>query len=72
MKLFSLQANLGDSKSLAVDPFVVTHPELTLDELAAAGIHDGAIRLSIGLEEPADLIADLRQALDRAYGPVED
>ena len=71
LKLFSLQANLGDSKSLAVDPFVVTHPELTLDELAAAGIQAGAIRLSIGLEEPADLIADLRQALDQVYGPVE-
>lgn len=70
LRLFSLQANLGDSKSLAVDPFVVTHSELTLDELAAAGIHPGAIRLSIGLEEPEDLIGDLRQALDHAYGPV--
>lgn len=71
LRLFSLQANLGDSKSLAVDPFVVTHPELTLDELAAAGIHAGAVRLSIGLEEPSDLITDLKQALDRVYGPAE-
>ncbi|MFR0557839.1 O-acetylhomoserine aminocarboxypropyltransferase/cysteine synthase family protein [Pseudoscardovia radai] len=67
LRLFSLQANLGDSKSLAIDPFVVTHPELTLDELRIAGITPSTIRLSIGLEETDDLIADLRQALDSAY-----
>lgn len=68
LRLFQLQANIGDSKSLAVDPLLVTHSELTPDELYAAGIHHEAIRLSIGLEEPDDLIADLAQALDHAYG----
>lgn len=67
LQLFSLQANLGDSKSLAVDPFVVTHVELTREQLATAGIKPSAIRLSIGLEDPDDLIADLSQALDTAY-----
>lgn len=67
LQLFSLQANLGDSKSLAVDPFVVTHVEMTREQLATAGIKPSAIRLSIGLDDPDDLIADLSQALDTAY-----
>ena len=72
LKLFSLQANLGDSKSLAVDPVVVTHGELDTKQLREAGITGGAIRLSIGLEEPGDLIADLDQALDQAFGEAFD
>lgn len=72
LKLFSLQANLGDSKSLAVDPVVVTHGELDTKQLREAGITGGAIRLSIGLEEPDDLIADLDQALDQAFGEAFD
>ena len=72
LKLFSLQANLGDSKSLAVDPVVVTHGELDTKQLHEAGITGGAIRLSIGLEEPGDLIADLDQALDQAFGKAFD
>lgn len=67
LQLFSLQANLGDSRSLVIDPFLITHPELTLEQLRIADVSRSSIRLSIGLEEPELLIADLKQALDKAF-----
>ena len=62
-KLFSVVVNIGDSKSLIVHPASTTHSQMTEDELQAAGINPTTIRLSIGLENPADLIADLNEAL---------
>jgi O-acetylhomoserine (thiol)-lyase len=63
LRLFSLLANVGDAKSLVIHPASTTHSQLTPAQRAAAGAPDGLIRLSLGLEDPADLIADLDQAL---------
>lgn len=57
-------ASLGGSHSLIVHAASVTHTQLTPDELSAAGISEGFCRLSVGLEDPEDLIADLNEALD--------
>jgi O-acetylhomoserine (thiol)-lyase len=62
VKLFSYQANVGDSRSLIINSPKTTHGELTPEELAFAGIPPETIRLSLGLEDPADLVADLEQA----------
>ncbi len=62
-KLFSVVVNIGDSKSLIVHPASTTHSQIPADELVKAGINPATIRLSIGLEDPKDLIADLTQAL---------
>ena len=59
--------NIGDSKSLAAIPADTTHRQLNDKELADAGIPVGTVRLSIGLEDPDDLIDDLKQALDSAF-----
>lgn len=61
--LFQRLVNIGDSKSLAAIPAETTHHLLTDAELARAGIAPGLVRLSVGIEHPADLIADLEQAL---------
>ena len=58
--------NLGDAKSLVTHPATTTHQRLTPDQRAALGIGDGLVRLSVGLEDPEDLLADLRHALDAA------
>jgi O-acetylhomoserine (thiol)-lyase len=63
LKLFSLLANVGDAKSLVIHPASTTHSQLTSEQRAAAGVPDDMVRLSMGLEDPADLIADLDQAL---------
>jgi O-succinylhomoserine sulfhydrylase len=55
--------NLGDSKSLITHPATTTHQRLKPEERAELGISDGLLRLSVGLEDPADLIEDLEQAL---------
>jgi len=62
LKIFKLVANLGDSKSLVSHPALTTHAQLSKEQLASAGITDCTIRLSIGLEDVSDLIADLEQA----------
>ncbi len=62
-KLFSVVVNIGDSKSLIVHPASTTHSQIPADELVKAGINPATVRLSIGLEDPKDLIADLTQAL---------
>lgn len=64
LKLFSLLANVGDAKSLAIHPASTTHQQLTLEEQASTGVTPDFIRLSIGLEDVEDLIDDLNEALD--------
>ena len=63
LKLFSHLANVGDAKSLVIHPASTTHAQLDAAALKAAGIGEGMIRLSVGLEDPEDLLDDLGQAL---------
>ena len=64
--LFSHLANIGDSRSLIIHPASTTHRQLTEEQLAAAGAGAEVVRLSIGIESAADIIADLDQALAKA------
>ena len=66
LKLFSHLANVGDCRSLVIHPASTTHFRMNDEALAGAGIGPGTIRLSIGLEDPADLIDDLKRALKAA------
>ena len=66
LKLFSHLANVGDARSLVIHPASTTHFRMDDAALAGAGIGPGTIRLSIGLEDPADLIDDLKRALKAA------
>lgn len=63
--------NLGAPESLATHPASMTHPDVPLEQRQAAGITDGLVRLSIGLEDPADVIADLTQALTAAAASLD-
>jgi O-acetylhomoserine (thiol)-lyase len=65
VKLFSHLANVGDSKSLIIHPSTTTHQQLSIEEQKASGVTPDFIRLSIGTEDSADIIADLKQALDQ-------
>ncbi|MYE14282.1 MAG: O-acetylhomoserine aminocarboxypropyltransferase [Gammaproteobacteria bacterium] len=62
LSLFSHLANVGDAKSLVIHPASTTHHRMDAAALAAAGIGEGLVRLSVGLEDPADLEADLDRA----------
>ena len=64
LRLFSLLANIGDTRSLVIHPASTTHRQLTDAERVAAGAGPDVVRLSIGIEDEADIIADLEQALD--------
>jgi O-acetylhomoserine (thiol)-lyase len=66
LQVFSHLANVGDAKSLVIHPASTTHFRVPDEDLAAAGITQGTIRLSIGLEDPADLLDDLARALKAA------
>ncbi|MCY3838316.1 MAG: PLP-dependent transferase, partial [Gammaproteobacteria bacterium] len=66
LSIFSHLANVGDAKSLVIHPASTTHHRMDAEALAAAGIGEGLVRLSIGLEDPRDLIGDLSRALRRA------
>ena len=66
LRLFSHLANVGDAKSLVIHPASTTHFRMTAEDLARAGINEGSIRLSVGLENPDDLIEDLSRALHAA------
>ena len=66
LDLFSHLANVGDAKSLVIHPASTTHHRMDAAALAAAGIGEGLVRLSVGLEDPADLIDDLKRALRRS------
>ena len=72
LQLIAVSNNLGDSKSLVTHPATTTHMRIGEQERARLGITDGVVRVSIGLEDPDDLKADLRQALARldAAGPA--
>jgi O-acetylhomoserine (thiol)-lyase len=66
LTLFSHLANVGDARSLVIHPASTTHFRMDAAALAGAGITEGTIRLSIGLEDPDDLIDDLKRALKAA------
>jgi len=65
-KLFALAESLGGVESLIEHPAIMTHASVPADTRATLGITDGLIRLSVGIEDPSDLVDDLRHALDRA------
>jgi cystathionine beta-lyase/cystathionine gamma-synthase len=62
-RLVRVATSLGGPETLICHPATSTHASLTPDEAAAAGVTEGLIRLSVGLEDPADLLADLQRAL---------
>jgi O-acetylhomoserine (thiol)-lyase len=63
LRVFSHLANVGDAKSLVIHPATTTHYRMSDEDLKKAGITAGTVRLSIGLEDPQDLIDDLDRAL---------
>ncbi|MBM3628187.1 MAG: bifunctional O-acetylhomoserine aminocarboxypropyltransferase/cysteine synthase [Alphaproteobacteria bacterium] len=63
LEMFYHVANIGDARSLAIHPATTTHSQLTAEEQQKAGVTDGYVRLSIGIEHPDDIVADLDQAL---------
>jgi len=65
VKLFSLLANIGDARSLIIHPASTTHQQLTPEEQQSTGTTEDLIRLSVGLEHPDDILADLDQALGK-------
>ncbi|CAO3460187.1 O-acetylhomoserine sulfhydrylase (EC 2.5.1.49) @ O-succinylhomoserine sulfhydrylase (EC 2.5.1.48) [Azospirillum argentinense] len=66
LKLFYHVANIGDARSLAIHPATTTHSHLSAEDQRASGVTPGYVRLSIGIEHPDDIIADLEQALAEA------
>ena len=60
-------ANIGDARSLAIHPASTTHSQLSVEDQAAAGVTPGYVRLSIGIEHIDDILADIGQALDKAW-----
>lgn len=65
-KLFQLAVSLGAVESLIEQPASMSHASYDPEDRIAFGIRDGLVRLSVGLEDPKDLIADIKQAMDRA------
>jgi O-acetylhomoserine (thiol)-lyase len=68
LKLFSLLANIGDAKSLVIHPASTTHAQLTAEEQLSTGVTPDLVRLSVGIEDIRDILADLDQAIDTANG----
>ncbi|OKL37075.1 O-acetylhomoserine aminocarboxypropyltransferase/cysteine synthase family protein [Domibacillus mangrovi] len=68
VELWSHVANVGDGKSLIIHPASTTHQQLSAEEMKKSGVTEELIRLSIGLESPKDLIADLKQAIEKGTG----
>jgi len=66
LRVFSHLANVGDAKSLVIHPATTTHYRMSDEDLKKAGIGPGTLRLSVGLEDAEDLIADLAQGLRAA------
>lgn len=66
LKLFSHLANVGDAKSLVIHPASTTHSRMDAEALREAGITEGLVRLSVGMEDPEDLLNDLGRALHRS------
>lgn len=65
LQLFSIVANVGDTRSLVIQPAMTTHAQLSEEQLKLAHITGGTVRLSIGLEDIEDILGDLRQALEK-------
>jgi O-succinylhomoserine sulfhydrylase len=65
LKIVTISNNLGDAKSIITHPATTTHQRLPADQKASLGITPGLVRLSVGIEDTGDLIADLRAGLDR-------
>ncbi len=63
LQVFSHLANVGDARSLVIQPAVTTHQQLTAEQQAAAGVEPGMVRLSVGIEDIEDLLWDIEQAL---------
>jgi O-acetylhomoserine (thiol)-lyase len=70
LELFSLLANIGDAKSLVIHPASTTHSQLSIEEQAATGVTPELVRLSVGIEDIRDILADLDQALEAANGHI--
>ena len=70
LELFSLVANIGDAKSLVIHPASTTHQQLSVEEQAEAGVTPELVRLSVGIEDIRDILADLDQAITVANGQV--
>jgi O-acetylhomoserine (thiol)-lyase len=68
LKLFSLLANIGDAKSLVIHPASTTHQQLSTEEQASTGVTPEMVRLSVGIEDLRDILADLDQAIEMANG----
>lgn len=68
LQLFSLVANIGDAKSLVIHPASTTHQQLSVEEQADTGVTPELVRLSIGIEDIRDILADLDQAIEAANG----
>lgn len=66
LEMASITANLGDTRTIATHPASTTHSKLSEEERQAVGITPGTVRISVGLEHPDDVIADIAQALDRS------
>ena len=64
IKLLSLSANLGDSRSIVTHPASTTHSKVSVSDRASVGITDGSVRISVGLEHITDIVDDIKQALD--------
>ena len=63
LQLFSHLANIGDTRSLVIHPASTTHAQLTPEQQTAAGAGPDVVRLSVGIEDVNDIIADLEQSL---------
>jgi O-acetylhomoserine (thiol)-lyase len=68
LELFSLVANIGDAKSLVIHPASTTHQQLSVEEQAETGVTPELVRLSVGIEDIRDILADLDQAIETANG----
>ena len=68
LELFSLVANIGDAKSLVIHPASTTHQQLSVEEQAETGVTPELVRLSVGIEDIRDILADLDQAIEAANG----
>ncbi|HEY3627006.1 MAG TPA: homocysteine synthase [Terracidiphilus sp.] len=68
LQLFSLLANIGDAKSLVIHPASTTHQQLSVEEQANTGVTPELVRLSVGIEDIRDILADLDQAIEAANG----
>jgi O-acetylhomoserine (thiol)-lyase len=68
VKLFSLLANIGDAKSLVIHPASTTHQQLSEAEQRATGVNPEMVRLSVGIEDLRDILADLDQAFEKSAG----